>query len=98
MKGQEPGIPAVLKGVESALAVHREVSLEVDARNLACPLPLLKAKQGLRSLAVDDFIRVLSTDAGSLKDFVSFAHLTGQELAGFYQVDDYYCFVIRKRS
>ena len=97
MKDQEPGIPAALKGVESALAAHCPVNLEVDARNLACPLPLLKAKQGLRNLAIDEVIRVLSTDTGSLKDFVSFAHLTGQELAGFYQADDYYCFVIRKR-
>lgn len=97
MNNQVPSVPAELRGIESALAVQCAVGLEVDARNLACPLPLLKAKQGLRTLAVDELIRVLATDAGSLKDFVSFAQLTGQELAGFYQADGYYCFVIRKR-
>lgn len=97
MKNQESGIPAALKIVESPLALNCAVSAEVDARQLACPLPLLKAKQGLRAIAVGELIRVLSTDAGSLKDFVSFAYLTGQLLEGFYQQDDYYCFLIRKQ-
>jgi len=98
LKDQEPGIPAALKVVESALALSCRVNAEVDARHLACPLPLLKAKQGLRNLAVGELIRVLATDAGSLKDFVSFTHLTGQLLEGFCRQDDYYCFLIRKQS
>lgn len=97
MKDQESGIPTALKIVESAQALSCAVNAEVDARQLACPLPLLKAKQGLRNIAVGELIRVLSTDAGSLKDFVSFAHLTGQTLEGFYQQDNYYCFLIRKQ-
>lgn len=97
MNNQDANTPAALKLVESAAALSCAVSVEVDARQLACPLPLLKAKQGLRNLVVGDLIRVLSTDAGSLKDFVSFTHLTGQVLEGFYQQDDYYCFLIRKQ-
>ena len=97
MNDQETGIPAALKVVESAVALNCPVSIEVDARQLACPLPLLKAKQGLRNIAVGELIRVLSTDAGSLKDFVSFTYLTGQLLEGFCQQDDYYCFLIRKQ-
>jgi tRNA 2-thiouridine synthesizing protein A len=97
LNDQDTSTPAALKLVESVLALNCAVSLEVDARQLACPLPLLKAKQGLRTLAVGDLIRVLSTDAGSVKDFVSFAHLTGQVLEGFYRQDDYYCFLIRKQ-
>jgi len=98
LKNHEPGIPAALKVVESASALSCPVTLEVDARQLACPLPLLKAKQGLRNLAIGELLRVFSTDAGSLKDFVSFAHLTGQRLEGFYQQDGCYCFLIRKQS
>lgn len=98
MRDQESGIPAALKVVESASALSCAVSAEVDARQLTCPLPLLKAKQGLRNIAIGELIRVLSTDAGSLKDFVSFAYLTGQLLEGFCQQDEYYCFLIRKQS
>lgn len=69
---------------------------EVDARDLACPLPLLKAKQGLRNLAAGDLLRVLATDSGSLKDFVSFAQLAGHEITAFYMQDHVYYYLIRK--
>ena len=83
--------------MNSALALSKTVSLEVDARELACPLPLLKARQALRNLAVGEVVRVLATDAGSLKDFASFAQLTGQSIEAFCAQDNYFCFVIRKQ-
>ncbi len=95
---QSGSIPAALKSVEATSALTNTVNLEVDARQLACPLPLLKAKQGLRNLVIGERVRVLATDAGSLKDFVSFAQLTGQLIEGFCVQDDCYCFVIRKQS
>lgn len=95
---QSGSIPAELQAVESTSALTNAVNLEVDARQLACPLPLLKAKQALRNLAVGERVRVLATDAGSLKDFVSFAQLTGQILEGFCVQDECYCFVIHKQS
>lgn len=94
---QGSGIPPTLVAVDSPSALTCVVNSEVDARQLACPLPLLKAKQGLRSLNEGELLRVLATDAGSLKDFVSFAHLTGQVIEHFYAQDACYCFVIRKQ-
>lgn len=94
---QGSGIPPALVAVGSPSALTCVVSSEVDARQLACPLPLLKAKQGLRNLNEGELLRVLATDAGSLKDFVSFAHLTGQVIERFYAQDSCYCFVIRKQ-
>jgi len=91
------GIPAALKAIESPLAQANGVDLEIDARHLGCPLPLLKAKQGLRNLAVGQLMRVLATDSGSLQDFVSFTQLTGQLLEGFWVQDACYYFVIRKQ-
>lgn len=52
----------------------------LDARGLACPLPLLKAKQALRHLQSGDCLRVLATDRGSLRDFKAFADLSGNYL------------------
>jgi tRNA 2-thiouridine synthesizing protein A len=94
---QDDGIPATLRQVESVSALTVVVGFEVDARQLACPLPLLKARQALRNVEMSERVRVLTTDAGSLKDFVSFAQLTGNVLEGFCIQDDYYCFVIRKQ-
>lgn len=53
---------------------------EVDARGLQCPLPLLKAKQALNKMNAGDLLRVLSTDAGSVRDFEVFARQTGHAL------------------
>lgn len=58
-----------------------DIVRELDARNLRCPLPLLRAKQALRDLAVGEALRVEATDSGSVRDFQSFAELSGHRLA-----------------
>lgn len=54
--------------------------VEVDAQNLACPMPLLKAKLALNSMRVGAVLKVLATDAGSQRDFHSFARIAGHHL------------------
>lgn len=54
--------------------------IEVDARGLNCPLPILKAKKALTGLQSGQTVKVLSTDAGSVRDFQAFAKQTGNEL------------------
>ncbi|MEO8546512.1 MAG: sulfurtransferase TusA family protein [Betaproteobacteria bacterium] len=54
--------------------------IEVDARGLNCPLPILKAKKALSGLESGQTVRVISTDAGSVRDFQAFARQTGNEL------------------
>ena len=46
-----------------------DITKEVDARGLNCPLPILKAKKALSELTSGDLLRVLSTDPGSVRDF-----------------------------
>ncbi|MET0124231.1 MAG: sulfurtransferase TusA family protein [Pseudomonas caspiana] len=53
---------------------------EVDAQGLNCPLPLLKAKLELNRLSRGAVLKVIATDAGSQRDFRSFARLAGHEL------------------
>ncbi|WNW11254.1 sulfurtransferase TusA family protein [Pseudomonas sp. DTU_2021_1001937_2_SI_NGA_ILE_001] len=53
---------------------------ELDARGLNCPLPLLKAKMELNRLDSGAVLKVLATDAGSQRDFRSFARLAGHAL------------------
>jgi len=57
-----------------------QVDKELDARGLNCPLPILKAKKALAELQSGQTLRVVSTDAGSLRDFQAFAKQTGNEL------------------
>jgi len=70
--------------------------LELDARGLACPLPLLKMKLALKDLQTNNTIRVLTSDEGSLADFKSFCELTGNTLLSMTIKQGYFEFVIEK--
>ena len=74
------------------------VSRELDARGLRCPLPLLKAKQALRDLSVGQVLRVLATDAGSVRDFQAYAQLSGQQLLAYAEQDAVYCYLVKKSA
>ena len=56
------------------------IDKELDTRGLNCPLPILKAKKALAEMISGQLLRVLSTDAGSTRDFQAFAKQTGNEL------------------
>ncbi len=70
---------------------------EVDARGLMCPLPLLKAKQALNQLASGETLRVLATDPGSVRDFKTFAELSGNVLVQSDEKDGCYTYVLQKK-
>lgn len=72
------------------------VVCEIDARGLACPLPLLKAKLGLNRLAGGQCLRVLATDAGSVRDFHAFAEISGHRLLRFRQSNGEYEYLLQK--
>ena len=70
---------------------------EVDARGMSCPLPLLKTKKALNTMSAGECVRVLSTDAGSVRDFRAFCEQTGNLLLEFSLVDGVYTHVLQKR-
>lgn len=53
---------------------------ELDAKGLACPLPILRTKKALAGLSSGQVLKVFATDPGSQKDFVAFARQTGNAL------------------
>ena len=70
---------------------------ELDTRGLNCPLPILKAKKALTDMASGDLLRVVSTDAGSVRDFQAFARQTGNELVEQTTVGAEFLHVLRRR-
>jgi tRNA 2-thiouridine synthesizing protein A len=72
------------------------VARQLDTCGLRCPLPLLKAKQALRDMATDQVLRVLATDAGSVRDFQAYAQLSGQTLLASAERDAVYCYLLKK--
>ncbi|MEY4757609.1 MAG: hypothetical protein RJA34_2507 [Pseudomonadota bacterium] len=73
------------------------VNKELDTRGLNCPLPILKAKKALADMVSGEILRVVSTDAGSVRDFQAFAKQTGNELVGQETVGSDFIHVMRRR-
>ena len=54
--------------------------VELDTSGLNCPLPLLKAKMTLNKMPSGQTLKVIATDAGSVRDFRTFVRLAGHEM------------------
>lgn len=70
---------------------------ELDARGLNCPLPILKAKKALADMSSGELLRVIATDAGSVRDFQAFAKQTGNELIEQQTVGGDFITVLKRR-
>jgi tRNA 2-thiouridine synthesizing protein A len=71
--------------------------VELDARQLACPLPILRTKNSLSQMASGQVIRVVATDKGAPKDFEEFCRQTGNALLSSAALDGEFVFFLRRR-
>ena len=76
--------------------VLTKADLELDARGLNCPMPILKAKKGLRDLKSGEVMHVIATDPGAANDFPILCKQTGNELMEASNENGEYHFYIRK--
>jgi TusA-related sulfurtransferase len=74
-----------------------DIARELDTRGLNCPLPILKAKKTLAEMTSGQLLKVVATDAGSVRDFQAFAKQTGNELVEQTQGNGEYSHVLRRR-
>ena len=74
-----------------------DIHKELDTRGLNCPLPILKAKKALADMQSGQLLKVVSTDAGSVRDFQAFAKQTGNELVDQQTAGADYIHVLRRR-
>lgn len=70
---------------------------ELDARGLNCPLPILKAKKALADMTSGQTLKMIATDAGSVRDFQAFAKQTGNELVAQDTVGADFVSVLKRR-
>lgn len=71
--------------------------LEVDARGLQCPLPILRTKKALATMTSGQVLHILATDPGSVKDFQAFSRQTGNELLDHAQKDKEFEFFMKRK-
>jgi len=60
--------------------IMTEAYQTLDARNLSCPMPVLKSKKALKELEINQVLEILATDPGSMADIPAWSRTTGQEL------------------
>lgn len=70
----------------------------VDARGLACPLPLVKARQALMVLDADATVCVLATDPAVEQDFADFCEQSAHRLLECVEADGTWKIVLAKGS
>jgi tRNA 2-thiouridine synthesizing protein A len=74
-----------------------EYQHDIDTLGLHCPLPLLRLKKTLVSIASGDIVRLRATDPAAHLDIGVFAEKTGHVIVQYYSEDDVQYFFIQKK-
>ncbi len=73
------------------------IDLEIDARQLPCPRPLLKTKQSLEGMQPGQILKVRCTDTTTKSTFPSYLARSGDELMGVITPGEEIHFFIKKK-
>jgi tRNA 2-thiouridine synthesizing protein A len=73
-----------------------EADLDVDARGLLCPLPILRLHRALRRAPAGTVARLLATDPAAVEDVRAFCRERGHELLSMDHSGDVYSFHVKK--
>lgn len=73
-----------------------DYQIEVDARNLSCPVPVKKTKQALTAMAAGEVLHVITTDAASVEDINILLKSMEDEMIEKTECDGEYHFYIKK--
>lgn len=74
-----------------------EPEITLDLSNLLCPLPVLKARKALQSMASGQVLKVLATDPMAALDVPHFVHEQGHHLLSQTQADKTLIFRIKRK-
>ena len=72
------------------------VKAAIDARGLACPMPLMKLRQALMVIATGEVVRLSATDPQTPDDVAEFCLATAHELLDQRRDDGVFSLLVRK--
>lgn len=70
--------------------------ITVDARNLQCPMPVIKVAQAVAGADVGQTVELIATDRGALSDIPAWAKDMGHELKEQFEQSASYHFILQK--
>ena len=72
-------------------------TIQLDARGLNCPMPIVRTAQAIKTLASGQLLEVLATDPGSVADFAAWSRGTGNQIVTSSVQDGVYRFLLRRK-
>ncbi|WHY92147.1 sulfurtransferase TusA family protein [Neobacillus cucumis] len=72
------------------------ISKVVDARGLACPMPIIKTKKAMNELESGQVLEIQTTDKGAKNDLTAWAKSGGHELLKYEEEKNVLKFWIKK--
>lgn len=63
-------------------------SYKLDARNMLCPLPVIKTQDRAAELDHGDILEIICTDPGALIDIPAWCRINGHEVIDTAQTND----------
>lgn len=75
-----------------SVVAHRKL----DCLGLFCPMPILKTRDAMKSMAAGQVLEMLSDDPASEADMTSWARRTGNELLEIQHDGEIFRFLVRK--
>ena len=71
---------------------------ELDTTGLTCPMPVMKCKKMLQSLAAGQVLHLMATDVGTKSDIPALVNKTGDQIMETSEADGKIHFYIKKGS
>ena len=72
-------------------------TLTLDAKGLACPMPIVRTKKAMDQMNSKEIIEVLATDKGALNDFSAWANSNGHTILEQKEENGVFAFYIQKK-
>lgn len=73
-----------------------KADLELDLKNLLCPLPMVRVSQNIGNVPVGGVIRAVATDPGAMADIPAWAKSTGNEVLSAEKVGGEFVFFVKR--
>ena len=70
--------------------------ITVDARNLQCPMPVLKIAKAMKDVSSGETIELIATDKGALSDIPAWARDMGHSLKEQFEENSEFHFILEK--
>ena len=70
-------------------------TIELDARRLLCPMPVIRTQDRIKQMADGELLRVHCTDPGVLNDIPAWCRINGHEVLDARQQDREICITIK---